>query len=176
LSGMGRVGLWSPLLRTVRNDAANDGDRMGFTKKLTRRRGRKIGYCARSGCGSRPSWSNTIPRSRQSIQAPQASHLMKCSASSFGGSTASPIYLPRGMSGGTNRRFFRSKRPVNRALGICYGIRSGLSAAGDHHTRDRYGPFPHLPCDPLNNRIFDAAIFHAGPSAFVLSPVSRDPL
>ena len=32
--------------------------------------------------------------------------------------------------------------------------------APDHHLGYRCGPFPHLPSDPLNDRIFDASIFH----------------
>jgi hypothetical protein len=51
-----------------------------------------------AGCGNGPSCSNTWPRSQRSIQPPQAGHLMKCSASSAGGSPRRiPMYLPRGI-------------------------------------------------------------------------------
>lgn len=50
------------------------------------------------GWGSGPSWSKTDPRSRISIQPPQAGHLMKCSASCAGRPpTRSPINLPLGI-------------------------------------------------------------------------------
>ena len=44
-----------------------------------------------------PECSNTWPRSRQSIQPPQAGHRMKCWASSLGRApTRLPMYFPRG--------------------------------------------------------------------------------
>jgi hypothetical protein len=50
-----------------------------------------------AGCGKGPSCSNTWPRSRQSIQPPQAGQRMKCSASSLGRApTRLPMYFPRG--------------------------------------------------------------------------------
>jgi hypothetical protein len=64
-------------------------------------------YCSRSsaGCGSSPSCSKTWPRSRQSIQPPQAGHRMRRSASATStglpilGSIGRPIYFPRGIVG-----------------------------------------------------------------------------
>ena len=76
-------------------------------RTLLRRRCRKarnrvgapdILWLALRRCGNGPSWSNTWPRSRQSIQPSLAGHRMKCSASPFGGSPRSlPRNLPRGM-------------------------------------------------------------------------------
>jgi hypothetical protein len=53
---------------------------------------------------------------------------------------------------------FRSNRPVNRALGVCHGLRSGRSLAPHYHIRYGYGPFPHLPLNALNDRIFDVSV------------------
>ena len=49
-----------------------------------------------AGWGKGPSCSKTWPRSRQSIQPPHDWHLMKCSASSFGGSPTSLRCICRG--------------------------------------------------------------------------------
>jgi hypothetical protein len=58
---------------------------------------------------------------------------------------------------------FRSERPVNRALGFCHSLRfnRSLSSYGNSVVQG-HRPFPHLPPDALNDRIFDAAIFHFG--------------
>jgi len=69
--------------------------------------------------------------------------------------------LSIGASGRDESQLFRCKRPINRALGFCHGLRFNRSLAPCGNVcveRDR--PFPHLPSDTLNDRIFDAAIFH----------------
>src|SRR6266404_7493675 len=58
-------------------------------------------------------------------------------------------------------RLFRSKRPVNRALGFCHSLGFGGSSAPYGNAcveRDR--PFPHVPSNALNDAILDASIFH----------------
>jgi hypothetical protein len=45
--------------------------------------------------------------------------------------------------------------------------------AADHHLGYRCGPFPHLPSDPLNDRIFDASIFHHWTAAYCLCLLHR---
>ena len=45
--------------------------------------------------------------------------------------------------------------------------------APDHHLGYRCGPFPHLPSDPLNDRIFDASIFHHWTAAYCLCLLHR---
>jgi hypothetical protein len=60
-------------------------------------------------------------------------------------------------------QFFDSQRPVNRALGFCHGLGFNRSLAPCGNAcveRDR--PFPDLPPDTLEDRMFDAAIFHLG--------------
>ncbi len=58
-------------------------------------------------------------------------------------------------------RLFRSKRPVNRALGFCHSLGfDGSSAPYGNACVERDRPFPHVPSNALNDAILDAAIFH----------------
>jgi hypothetical protein len=58
-------------------------------------------------------------------------------------------------------QLFRSKRPVDRALGFCHSLGfDGSSAPYGNACVERDRPFPHVPPDALDDRIFDAAIFH----------------
>ena len=58
-------------------------------------------------------------------------------------------------------QLFRSKRPVNRALGFGYGLRfDGSSAPYGNASVERDRPFPQVPSNALNDAILDAAIFH----------------
>src|SRR5258707_12365484 len=56
---------------------------------------------------------------------------------------------------------FRSKRPVDRALGFCPSLGfDGSSAPYGNACVERDRPFPHVPPDALDARILDASIFH----------------
>src|SRR5258706_9605607 len=58
-------------------------------------------------------------------------------------------------------RLFRSKRPVDRALGSCHSLGfDGSSAPYGNARVERDRPFPHVPSNALYDAIFDAAIFH----------------
>jgi hypothetical protein len=58
-------------------------------------------------------------------------------------------------------QFFRSQRPVNSALGVRYSLSLRRCSATFRMVRvERDRPFPDMPPDALNDRIFDAAMFH----------------
>jgi hypothetical protein len=57
-------------------------------------------------------------------------------------------------------QLFRSQRPVDRALGFCYGLGFGRTLASEVDRFERNRPFPELPPDTLNDRIFDISISH----------------
>ena len=44
---------------------------------------------------------------------------------------------------------FRSERPINRLLGFDHRRQFAVGLAGDHHMRNRRGPFPQVPPEAL---------------------------
>ena len=65
-------------------------------------------------------------------------------------------------------QLFRSKRPVNRALGFCHSLGfDGSSSPYGNACVERDRPFPHVPSNALNDAILDAAIFHVVHVRFV---------
>src|SRR6266436_3435942 len=80
-----------------------------------------------------------------------------------------------------NPQLFRSKRPVDRALGFCYGLGfDGSSAPYGNACVERDRPFPHMPSNALNDAILNAAILHVVKNRSVvfasgMSILFRDP-
>jgi hypothetical protein len=78
-------------------------------------------------------------------------------------------------------QLFRSKRPVNRALGFCHSLGfDGSSAPYGNACVERDRPFPHMPSNALNDAILNAAILHvvknrSGVFASGMSILFRDP-
>ena len=65
------------------------------------------------------------------------------------------------MFGRHKPHLFRRERPVNSALGVRYSLSLRRGSASFRTVRvERDRPFPDMPPDALNDRIFDAAMFH----------------